>query len=163
MGYESNDAGKIEVIESGVDGHAVHGELFFKMPYDEIVKGKKANDPKIIHPIYGIRQLSKRIVHGTNFQMAAITLFMTMGKEAVVAAAKLMGMTDADSYTTDQLVNVCQILMNAYRRKYPRLTPKEYYHEIADALRTKGTLTNAFGVTRKFMGDRDRDWETLTS
>ena len=80
MGYESNDANKIKVIESGVDGHAVHGELFFKMPYDDIVAGKKAQDPKIVHPIYGVRQLSKRIVHGTNFQMAAITLFMTMGQ-----------------------------------------------------------------------------------
>lgn len=74
MGYESNDPNKIEVIESGVDGHAVHGELFFKIPYDEIVAGKRAGDPRIIHPIYGVRQLSKRIVHGTNFQMAAVTL-----------------------------------------------------------------------------------------
>src|SRR3546814_18591752 len=28
VGYESNDAHKIEVIESGMDGHAIHGELF---------------------------------------------------------------------------------------------------------------------------------------
>lgn len=153
VGYESNDPNKIEVIESGVDGHAVHGELFFKMPYDEIVAGKKAGDPRIIHPIFGVRQLSKRIVHGTNFQMAAITLFMTMGREAVVAAMKLMGHGDAELWSQDQLINGCQILMFAYRRRYPRLTPKEWYKEIADALKTKGTLTNAFGVTRRFLGD----------
>lgn len=153
MGYESNDPNKIEVIESGVDGHAVHGELFFKMPYDEIVAGKRAGDPRIIHPIYGVRQLSKRIVHGTNFQMAAITLFMTMGRDAVVAAAKLMGFGDAESFKNEQLINVCQMLMNAYRRKYPRLSAKEYYKEIADALKTKGALTNAFGITRRFLGD----------
>lgn len=153
MGYESNDPNKIAVIESGVDGHAVHGELFFKMPYDSIVAGKRAGDPAIIHPIYGVRQLSKRIVHGTNFQMAAITLFMTMGKDSVVAAMKLMGHSDADLWTQDMLINGCQQLMNAYRRKYPRLTPKEYYAEITQALKTKGTLTNAFGITRRFMGD----------
>lgn len=153
VGYESNDANKIAVIESGVDGHAVHGELFFKMPYDDIVKGKKAGDPQIIHPIFGVRQLSKRIVHGTNFQMAAITLFMTMGKDAVVAAMRLMGHSDAESWTQDQLINGCQVLMQAYRRKYPRLTAKEWYKEIADQLKTKGTLTNAFGITRRFMGD----------
>jgi len=153
MGYESNDRHKIEVIESGVDGHAVHGELFFKMPYDEIVAGKKAGLASIVHPIYGVRQLSKRIVHGTNFQMAAITLYMTMGREAVVAAMILMGHLDAESWTQDQLINGCQVLMNAYRRKYPRLTPKEYYKEIADALKSTGTLTNAFGITRRFLGD----------
>jgi hypothetical protein len=153
VGYESNDRNKIEVIESGVDGHAVHGELFFKKAYAEIVAGKKAGDPLIVHPIFGIRQLSKRIVHGTNFQMAAITLYMTMGRDAVVAAMTLIGHKNAEDWTLDQLVNGCQQLMNAYRRKYPRLTPKEWYKEIADALRTKGTLTNAFGITRRFMGD----------
>lgn len=153
VGYESNDRGKIEVIESGVDGHAVHGELFFKMPYEQIVAGKKAGDPKIVHPIFGVRQLSKRIVHGTNFQMAAITLFMTMGKESVIAAMHLLGHKDAHTWSQDQLINGCQQLMNAYRRKYPRLTPKEWYKDIADELRTKGTITNAFGITRRFMGD----------
>lgn len=153
VGYESNDAEKIKVIESGVDGHAVHGELFFKKPYDEIVAGKRAGDPLIIHPIFGIRQLSKRIVHGTNFQMAAITLFMTMGREAVVMAMRLMGFTDSHKWSQDQLINGCQQLMNAYRRKYPRLTAKEWYKDIADLLRTSGKLTNAFGITRQFMGD----------
>lgn len=153
VGYESNDREKIQVIESGVDGHAVHGELFFKVPYDTIVAGKKAGDPAIVHPIFGIRQLSKRVVHGTNFQMAAITLYMTMGREAVVAAMILMGHKDAYMWTQDQLINGCQQLMNAYRRKYPRLTPREWYKDIADNLRAKGTLTNAFGITRRFMGD----------
>ena len=66
---------------------------------------------------------------------------------------KLMGYKDADSWSQDQLVSGCQMLMNAYRRKYPRLTPKEYYKEIADMLRTKGTITNAFGIVRRFLGD----------
>lgn len=153
VGYESNDPAKIAVIESGADGHAVHGELFFKKPYDWIVAGKKQGLPEIVHPIFGVRQLSKRIVHGTNFQMAAITLYMTMGKDAVVAAMILMGHADAENWSQDQLINGCQVLMQAYRRKYPRLTPKEWYKEIADELRTKGTLTNAFGITRRFMGD----------
>jgi hypothetical protein len=154
IGYESNDSNKIEVIESGVDGHAVHGELFFKVPYDEIVAGKKAQDPKIVHPIYGIRQLSKRIVHGTNFQMAAVTLYMSqMGRDSTVAAMEYMGHKNASEWSQEQLINGCQVLMNAYRRKYPRLTTREWYKEIADALRTKGTLTNAFGITRRFLGD----------
>jgi len=153
IGYEANDPAKIEVIESGRDGHAVHGELFFKVPYDEIVAGKKAGDPRIVHPVEGIRQNSKRIVHGTNFQMAGLTLFMTMGREAVVACAKLLGFTDAESWSQDRLVKVCEYLMRQYRKKYPRLTKKEWYKEIADMLRTKGTIVSAFGVERRFLGD----------
>lgn len=153
MGYEANDPAKIEVIESGMDGHAVHGELFFKRPYDWIVAGKKAGLAEVVHPIFGVRQLSKRIVHGTNFQMAAMTLYMTMGRDAVVAAMILLGHSDAHKWKLEQLVNGCQQLMNAYRKKYPRFTAKEYYKDIAEALRTKGKLTNAFGVTRSFLGD----------
>lgn len=153
IGYESQDPVKIAVIESGVDGHAVHGELFFGKPYDEIVAGKKAGDPLIIHPTTGIRQLSKRIVHGTNFQMAAMTLYTTMGREAVVAAAKLLGHHNADSWAQENLVHLCGQLMLKYRKKYKRLNRKEWYKDIFDQLKIYGTLTNAFGVTRRFLGD----------
>src|SRR3546814_5394435 len=77
------------VIESGMDGHAIHGELFFARPYDWIVAGKKAGDPDVVHPTRGVRQLVKRVVHGSNFMMAAMTLYLTMGRDAVVVAAKL--------------------------------------------------------------------------
>ena len=153
IGYESNDPAKIEVIRSGLDGHSVHGELFFKRSYDSIVAGKRSGDPDIVHPTRGIRQLSKRVVHGTNFQMAAMTLFMTMGRDAVAAAAKLLGHLDADSWPQERLVQVCGFLMVLYRRKYPRLTNKEWYGEIARDLKAKGKMTNAFGITRRFLGD----------
>lgn len=153
IGYESQDPDKIAVIESGMDGHAVNGELFFGMPYADIVAGKKAGDPMIVHPIYGIRQLAKRIVHGTNFQMAAMTLYVTMGREAVVEAAKLLGIPNAASLDQEALVNVCGKLMNFYRRKYKRLTKNEWYAEIARALKTKRAITNCFGLTRNFLGD----------
>src|SRR5690606_32160417 len=42
MAYESQDPEKMAVVESGLDGHAVNGELFFGRPYDWIVTGKKA-------------------------------------------------------------------------------------------------------------------------
>lgn len=155
VAYESNDPAKIAVVESGLDGHAVHGELFFKRDYDWIVKGKKAGDLEVVHPITGIRQLSKKVVHGTNFQMAALTLYMNMGREAVVAAAKYLGFHDADTWEQERLVNICGRLMTAYRKKYPRLNKKEWYGDIAMMLKTKGVITNAFGVTRRFLGDPD--------
>lgn len=153
IGYESQDLEKIKVIESGLDGHSVHGELFFGVPYDEIVAGKKAGDPRIIHPIKGIRQNSKRIVHGTNFQMAAFTLYVTMGREAVVASAEILGFADAASWPEEKLVNLCGRLMMKYRKRYPRLNKTEWYAEIARDLKSHGRLTNAFNFTRTFLGD----------
>lgn len=153
MAYESQDPEKIKVVESGMDGHAVNGELFFKVPYQEIVDGKKADDPRIVHPITGIRQLAKRTVHGANFQMAAYTLYVTMGRDSVVAAAKYAGFNDADLWSTEQLVKFCGALDSVYRRKYKRLTRKEYYAEIADQLRRTRVIVNAFGDSRLFLGD----------
>lgn len=156
IGYESNDQEKIRVIESGVDGHAVHGELFFGIPYQEIVAGKKADDPRITHPVTGVRQISKRVVHGTNFQMAALTLYLTqMGRDATVYAATLLGFADAHSWPQDRLVNVCKYLMGQYRKKYPRLNKKEWYAEIYRELKTTGAIVNAFGIRRNFLGDPD--------
>ena len=153
MAYESQDPDKIAVVESGRDAHAVNGELFFKRDYDWIVAGKKAGDDAVVHPIYGIRQLSKKVVHGTNFQMAAMTLYVTMGREAVVGAAELLGYPDAESWEQDKLVNLCGMLMATYRKKYRRLSAKEYYAEINRMLATTGTIVNAFGVTRRFLSD----------
>lgn len=153
IAYESNDPNKISVVESGLDGHAVHGELFFKVPYDTITEGKESDDPFVTHPITGVRSLSKRVVHGTNFMMAALTLYMTMGRDSVVAAATLLGIANAESLSQENLVNVCGALMRAYRQKYPRLTQKEWYGELLKLLRDTGRLTNAFGMTRRFLGD----------
>lgn len=156
MGYEANDPAKIKVIQSGVDGHAVHTELFFNVPYSVVVEGKKNRDPTIMHPTTGVRQISRQIVHGANFQMAALTLYLAwMGREATVHAAKLLGHTDAESWPQDRLVNVCAYLMAVYRKRYPRFTKKEFYAEIATMLRTKGTVLNAFGIERRFLGDPD--------
>lgn len=153
MAYESQDPDKIAVVESGKDGHAVNGELFFGMPYEQIVAGKEAKDPLIVHPTTGIRQLAKRIVHGTNFQMAAMTLYVTMGRDAVVAAAELLGYADAARWSQDRLVQICEKLMLRYRGKYRRLTRREYYADVLRELKQKRSMTNAFGSTRIFLGD----------
>lgn len=153
IGYESQDANKIAVIESGRDGHAVHGELFYGIPYEKIVAGKKAGEDWVIHPIRGVRQNSKRVVHGTNFQMAGYTLYVTMGREAVVSMAELLGHADAGSWTEERLVALCGMMMDKYRIRYPRLTKRGWYSEIADMLMRDKAITNCFGVTRQFLGN----------
>lgn len=155
VGYEANDKNKIEVICSGLDGHSIHGELFFGKPYAEIVEGKKLGLYEIVDPVVGIRQLSKRVVHGTNFMMAAVTLYITMGHDAVVAMAGHLGHPNPRSLTEEQLINLCNQLMLKYRKKYPRLTAKEWYADLLREIKETGGLTNAFGIYRRFLGDPD--------
>lgn len=152
MAYEAQDPEKIKVVESGKDAHAVNGELLFKRDYDWIVAGKKAHDPLVVHEITGIRQITKKVVHGSNFQMAAMTLYITVGREAIVAAAELLGFADAESWSQDRLVHFCGGLMLVYRKKYKRFTAKEFYAEIAAMLKNSGRVVNAFGLTRVFLG-----------
>lgn len=153
IAYESQDPDKIRVIEEGLDAHSYNGELFFGIPYDKIVEGKKNHEDWCVHPILGVRQNSKRASHGSNFQMAAMTLYVTMGREAVVACAEVLGYKDAMLWPQERLVHLCGVLMGRYRKRYKRLTAKEWYAEIAAELKTKGAVTNCFGITRQFLGD----------
>ena len=152
VAHESNDDKMINVMLSGKDTHAVHAAHFFKDSYENVVAGKEADDPAYVDPLTGTRQLAKRIVHGANFQMAAFTLFVTMGKEAVIAAAYALGHKNAHTWNDEQLVQLCNRLLNEYRRLYPRLSKHEWYGEINRILAEKGSITNWYGMTRKFMG-----------
>jgi len=155
IAFESQDPDKIKVIEDGLDAHAYNGELFFNIPYDKIVEGKRNKEEWCVHPIKGVRQNSKRAGHGANFQMAGLTLYVTMGREAVVACAEVLGFADAGLWDQDRLVNLCAQLMAKYRRRYKRLNKNEWYKEIYNQLKTTGAITNAFGITRNFIGNPD--------
>jgi hypothetical protein len=121
--------------------------------YERIVEGKKAKDPFIVHPTKGIRNLSKRVVHGANFQMTGPTLYMTMGRDAIVAAAIIMGHKDAASWPEQKCYQFADSMLRSFRTLYPRLSRKGWYGEIAHRLINEGFITNAFGYTRKFLGD----------
>jgi len=152
VAYESNDQKYIKTMSSGQDSHAIHGEFFFKVPYEEIVKGNHKDDPRITHPITGIRNITKRIVHGANFQMAGGTLYVSMGRESVIAAAVKMGYDQALLWDEETLCRFCQALLHRFRGLYPRLSKKGWYGEIAERLKKERKCTNAFGMTRSFIG-----------
>lgn len=153
VAYESQDQKMIDLTLTDLDTHAVHAAHFFKREYDWVVQGKRDEDPEVVDPVTGIRNLSKRVVHGSNFLMAARTLFATMGREAVVAAALALGHEKAAGWTDEALTQVCAALLKSYRNLYPRLSDKEWYGEINELLASKGAITNWYGMTRRFMGD----------
>lgn len=91
VAFESEDPKFMETMLSDKDTHCVHAAHFFKRDYDEIYRRYKEKDPWAVHPIRGVRNITKRVVHGSNFQMEATTLFTTMGKEPLLAAAEALG------------------------------------------------------------------------
>src|SRR3546814_20506253 len=73
-----------------------------------------------------------------------------MGRDAVVAAATALGINGASRFGTQQLVRVCEMLLEEYHVLYPRLRP--WYREIESVLKKEKRLTTAFGWTRQFFG-----------
>lgn len=161
VSFESKDPKKIEVIRSGKDIHALNALIFFaNWTYDAIIKGKKAGDPKIVHPITGIRQITKKLVHGNNYLMAGLTLLMTAGREAIVAAAIELGFSDAGFWPQDKLVKFCEVLERKFREHYVRLKrtgPDSWYGDIRAELVKTGGFTTAFNYFQRFLGDPSSD------
>jgi len=152
VAYESEDEKYIETMSSGKDSHALHAAYFFRTTYEIIIKGVKEDDPFIVHPTKGIRNLTKRVVHGANFRMEGTTLFFTMRKEAVIAAAIALGHRDAHRWQDKQLIKFAQTLLDGFRKDlYPGLPA--WYSRIETKIKQTRMLTNAYGMTRVIFGD----------
>jgi hypothetical protein len=134
----------------------VHAEHFFKKPYEKILQGHKRDEDWVDHPTKGIRQNTKRIVHGANFLMQGFTLYMTMGHEAVVESAKAYGHADAGTWTRPQLVDFCGFMLKQYHALYPHL--HEWQESNPKEIARHGNLaTCAYGRTRLFFGNMLED------
>lgn len=156
VAYECEDEDMIRNVSDDRDTHAVHAEFFFKEPYEKVVKSHKAGEDWADHPVTGIRQNTKRIVHGSNYRMAGFTLYVTMGHEAVVACAKTLGFSDADGWNRNKLVELCGRLLTSYLRLYKKL-PIWFEKSVKEAVKNGNRATCAFGRTRLFFGDLAHD------
>lgn len=157
VAYESEDPEYIKtmkgVAEDGVDSHAIHCEHFFKIPYDKVVAGNKNDEEWCTHPTRGVRQNTKRIVHGSNFRMQGFTLYLQiMGREALVSCAKAMGFGDSGKWDQQTLVAFADKLIQLYYTKYKRL-PVWFEQIVTECVKNGNTATSAFGRTRFFFGD----------
>lgn len=158
IAFESADPVKIELFRSGKDAHAYNAShLFPHWTYEAIVAGKKQGDPRVIDPITGIRQINKRVAHGANYLMAPMTLYMTVTREPLIAAAKELGFEDAGEWDEERLVRFCARLDMQYRSIYPRLVvpgkPNSWYDELARQVTQDGKYTTPFMYSQRFLGD----------
>lgn len=159
--YESADPRKIELHRSGLDSHSKNATLFFtNWTYEEVVRLKKLNDDRVVHPITGIRQITKKLAHGCNYLMAALTLLMTAGREAIVAAARELGHVHAAYWTQEELVDFCVSLEEKYRGYYTRFKRSgegSWYMDLKTEFWETGGFTTPFHYFQRFLGDPDDD------
>lgn len=152
VAHEAEDEKYIATMLGDRDTHCVHAEHFFKVPYDKIYEAYKRKEDWVVHPLKGVRQNTKRIVHGSNFQMSGFTLYITMKHDAAIAAAIQLGYVDAGTWGLDKLVTFCQKLLDSYHVLYPRLRPW-FRKSLDDAIANGNKATCAFGRTRLFFGN----------
>lgn len=160
VSFESGDQKKIELFYSKKDVHATNSVLFFEnWTYESVVAGKKAQDPRVVHPIRGIRQISKKVGHGCNYLMAGLTLLLTAGREAIIAAAKELGFKDAGNWNQYKLADFCGVLEKKYRTHYTRFRREGgWYDDIRAELIASRGITTAYGYYQRFLGNpRDDD------
>lgn len=104
------------------DTHSRHVEMIFRVPYDEVIAGKKANDPRIVDPITGLRQIIKKLCHGGNYGMMGESAYANAGREALIAAAKLLDISTA-GWTRDDFYKFIDYLLVPYFEGYATMLP----------------------------------------
>lgn len=153
VAFESQDENMIKNITDDRDTHSVHAAHFFKRDYDEVYAAHKAEEDWVEHPIFGIRQNTKKVTHGSNYLMQGETMYSVMGHEEVVATAIALGNKDAHTWERKRLVALCDQLINSYTSDlYPGL-PEWQKNIIEEAVNNGNIATLPFGRTRIFFGD----------
>lgn len=145
---ESRDTGYIvgsEAIIAAVTGtrdfHSVNAAAFFGKPYESIfddATGKTKDKP--------LRNLSKRVNHGANYNMGPGVLVDTMGLKAIYEAKKLL---DLRGWLTPK--QIAEELLKRFHTTYPELH-KLYHPAVINEIRTTSMLVGATGWTRYCFG-----------
>lgn len=133
VGYMSGCKALIDLVESSYDYHSWNASAFFGVKYEEVSKE--------------LRNLSKRVNHGANYNMGAGVLLETMGPKAVAEARLLLKLPA--SWT---LLQVCQHLLNTYEKTYPEVK-KDWYDDIKRTIKLTKKLISPLGWTRYFFSD----------
>lgn len=142
VAYCSGDQALLAAVNSGRDFHSLNASAFFGVPYEQIyddLTGKTLDKP--------LRNLSKRVNHGANYNMGERVLLETMGAANVREAQRLLQLDPRMS-----LIEVCRFLLNRYEVTYPRVKGV-YYNKIIRDVRTTQKLVGATGWTRYCFGE----------
>lgn len=144
--YLAQESKMIKAVEESPDFHSANASAFFGIPFADLwdtEKHETKNKP--------IRDLSKRVNHGANYNMGVNVLISTMGEENLWKAKSLLNLNARWG-----LKEIAEHLLDTFDKTYPRLRNKEngWYGElIAEWLASNGLIRTPDGWTRKFFGD----------
>lgn len=151
VAFEAEEERLIYIFENKLDAHAMTSSLLFdNWTYEAIVEGHKADLPEITHPIYGIRQVGKKVGHGCNYLMASMTLLMTATVPTIIAAAQANGYAEAGTWSLKRLAEYCAELERRYRSGYPRLQRNAWYQDIAREIEAHARVKTIYGYAYNF-------------
>lgn len=142
VGYLSGCQSLMDLLNSENDYHSWNASAFFGIPYEQIYDNatqKQLNKP--------LRNLSKRVNHGSNYNMTKYMLYLTMGPKNVSEAKRLLKLRESMS-----ALDVCQYLLDRFVLAYPEVK-KGWYEDIKRQVSISRKLVSPLGWTRYFFGN----------
>jgi len=152
VGYISGCTALIDLVESENDYHAWNAARFFGVPYESVYSnefGKTLNKP--------LRDLSKRVNHGANYNMTKYMLLITMGPKKVREAKETLKLPSKMS-----LLEVCDFLLSRYSKAYPEVK-STWYDDIKRTISLTKRLVSPLGWTRYFFGNPAKSKDAFNS
>lgn len=143
VGYMSGCNALIDLVESDKDYHSWNASAFFGVRYEDVDKP--------------LRNLAKRVNHGSNYNMGAGVLLDTMGPKAAAEARLLLKLPA--SWT---LLMVCQHLLKTYEKTYPEVK-RDWYDSLKREISLTKKLKSQLGWTRYFFSDPTKSKPALNA
>jgi len=134
----SGDTRLIEAVSGDKDFHSINASAFFGRSYESIYddKAKKTKDK-------ALRDLSKRVNHGANYNMGPKVLVATMGLKNIYKAAALLGLKLSEP------VDIATYLLERFHDTYPKLRGRKapfeagtYYAWVAEQISVSKRLVS---------------------
>jgi DNA polymerase I-like protein with 3'-5' exonuclease and polymerase domains len=142
----SGDKGLLGIYATDKDSHSVKAAMFFGLAYEEILRIEKEAKASNSNELT-IRDLAKRVNHGSNYNMGAYVLLETMGISNVQRARDLLGVSKGTP-----LLKVCEGLLAVYEKAFPMVKTR-WYNQIKLEVATTKKLVGATGWTRYCFGN----------
>lgn len=140
VAYISGDDKLKGALEAPEDFYCICAYLFFGQ---KITK----EDP--------LRQLTKKIIHGTNYKMGAWTFIESVGWIEMMGARTMLGLESIN------LFDFAEYLLGLYHKAYPKVS--QYWDYVKRQIMTQGFLETPDGWRREFLGDITKDHGVWTS
>lgn len=126
VAYESGDKAMMETVSNDKDTHSEHVEFFFGHPYEDVVRGASNKESWVVHAVTGVRQIIKKVSHGTNYDMGGDTMLLNIRKDAAVAMVRAL----LAGGRGKSLANFCKVPLSNLQE--PQRLPKKVLARCCD-------------------------------